>query len=269
MYKLIALDMDGTLLNSNKNISKENLTAIKNAKKLGVKIVLSTGRPLEGIKKYLNKLNLINDEDYSVVYNGAIVQNNKTGKLLCKKLLSIDDVAYLYDLSKKLNIHIHTLTPELCITPKSGKYTELECELNNIPLKVMDFHALNKELEIVKIVFADEPSLISKIMNKIPDEALSKYTVVRSAPFFLEFLNKKANKGSGVEVITESLNIDKNHVICVGDAGNDMHMIELAGLGVAMENAFPEVKKIADYITLTNDNHGVAHVINKFILSHK
>lgn len=84
MYKLLALDMDGTLLNENKTISKENFQAIQNAKERGVKVVLATGRPLKGIEKYLNQLNLITENDYAVAFNGAVIQNTKTGKILSK-----------------------------------------------------------------------------------------------------------------------------------------------------------------------------------------
>ncbi|WP_125154042.1 sugar-phosphatase [Clostridium rectalis] len=269
MYKLIALDMDGTLLNSKKNISNSNLTAIKNAKKIGSKVVLATGRPLKGIKKYLKELDLINTEDYCVVFNGAVVQNVKTEEILCKKLLTINDVKNIYDISKDLNIHLHLLTLDSCITPKIGKYTQLESDLNHIPLQIKDFNKLDKNLEVVKVIFADEPDTITKSIEKLPKELFKKFTIVRSAPYFLEFLNKDVNKGTGVQLLAKNLHIPKHNIICVGDAGNDIHMIKYAGLGVAMGNAFPEVKNIADYITLTNDNDGVAHVINKFILNNE
>ena len=89
----------------------------------------------------------------------------------------------------------------------------------------------------------------------------------RSAPFFLEFLNKNSNKGAGVRMVAEYLGLTADQVICMGDAGNDHHMIEYAGLGIAMGNAMEETKALADYVTDTNDNHGVAAAIEKFILN--
>ncbi|MCY6371118.1 sugar-phosphatase [Clostridium ganghwense] len=266
MYKLIALDMDGTLLKEDKSISEENYIAIKKAKEKGVKVVLSTGRPQKGIEKYLKELNLLSDEDYCVTYNGSVIQNTGTNEILYKKLLTCEDAHYLYDLSKKLDINIHALTTTSCIAPKLTKYTELEVTMNGINFEEVDFATLTDSTPIVKIMLIDEPEKLSEAIEKLPEEVYEKYTVVRSAPFFLEFLDKTVNKGAGVKALAESLGINQNEVICMGDAGNDLHMIKYAGLGVAMGNAFLEVKKAADYITYTNEDDGVAHVINKFIL---
>jgi Cof subfamily protein (haloacid dehalogenase superfamily) len=266
MYKLVALDMDGTLLNKDKTISRENFEAIQNARKKGVKVVLATGRPLKGIQKYLKELNLLSEDDFAIGFNGAVVQNTKTGKLIAKNLMTVDDVKYLYQISKQLNVNIHALTPNSCITPKFNKYSNVESTMNDIPLDIIDFDTLDSSTTIVKIMFIDEEPILSKVVENLPKEVYDNYTVVRSEPFYLEFLNKTVNKGYGVHVLAESLGIKQEEVICMGDAGNDVHMIEYAGLGVAMGNAFPEVKEIADYVTKTNEEHGVAHVIDKFIL---
>ncbi len=267
MYKLVALDMDGTLLNKNKTISKENFEAIENVRKKGVQVVLATGRPIKGIEKYLKELNLLTGNDYAVAFNGAVVQNTKTGEVLSKNLMSIDDLKYLYSLSKDLGVNIHALTLNTCITPKHSKYSQLESDMNGIPLDIVDFDSIDPNTTIVKIMFIDDESLLDTVIKKLPAEIYNQYTVVKSAPFFLEFINKKVNKGFGVEVLAKNLGIKKEEIICMGDAGNDIHMVEYAGLGVAMGNAFPELKEVANYVTKTNEENGVAHVINKFILN--
>lgn len=266
MYKLIALDMDGTLLREDKTISKETYRAIQRAKNKGVKVVLATGRPIDGIKRYLQELDLLNDNDYAIAYNGALVQNTKTKDIVAQTLMNLKDVDYLYKLSQELKVNIHALTEHTCITPKWSKYSQVEADINDIPLEFVDFNNLNKDTTIVKIMFIDEPNYLTEVMSKLPKEVYEKYSVLRSAPYFLEFLDKRVNKGYGVELLADKLGIKREEVICIGDAGNDLHMIKFAGLGVAMGNAFPEVKEAADYITLTNEDHGVAHVIDKFIL---
>ncbi|MBZ4663119.1 MAG: sugar-phosphatase [Caloramator sp.] len=266
MYKLIALDMDGTLLNENKEISKSNLEAIQFARRKGIKIVLATGRPTKGIEKYLKELSLIDENEYAVSYNGAIVQEVKSGKIIAQNVMSLDDLKQLYNLSKELNVNIHALTPNSCITPKINQYSELEATMNNIPLEIVDFDAIDKNTTIVKIMFVDPEEKLNKVIESLPKELYDKYTIVRSAPFFLEFLNNKVNKGFGVRLLAEKLGIKPSEIICIGDAENDIHMIEYAGLGIAMGNAFPEVKKKADYVTKTNEEDGVAHVIKKFVL---
>jgi Cof subfamily protein (haloacid dehalogenase superfamily) len=267
MYKLIAIDMDGTLLNEDKKISETNFRAIQRAKNAGVKIVLATGRPLNGIKNYLQHLSLTSDEDYAVVYGGAVVQNIKSEKYLANNPLEMSDWDYLFKLSKVLKVNIHMLTSNACITPKNNKYSNIEANMNDIPLIIDNQIDIEDNLEPIKIMFIDDPVILSKAIENLPDEVYEKFTVVKSAPFFLEFLNAKANKGTGVEALAQKLNIEQKEVICIGDAGNDIHMVEYAGLGVAMENAFPELKKVANYITLSNENDGVAHVIDRFIFN--
>lgn len=267
MYKLIAIDMDGTLLKGDKTISEENYSAIQKAKKSGVKIVLATGRPLNGIRKYLDHLNLINEDDYAVTYGGAVVQNTKSEKFISRDILELNDWNYLFSLSQKLKVNIHVLTETSCITPKYNKYSNQEATMNKIPLIIDNPTNMKENISLIKIMFIDEPEILEEVLKNLPKELYEKYTIVRSAPYFLEFLNLKANKGLGVETLAKSLNIKQEEIICIGDAGNDTHMVEYAGLGVAMENAFPELKKVADFITLSNENHGVAYVIDKFIFN--
>lgn len=269
MYKLIALDMDGTLLNDEKKISTANCEAIKLARENGVKVVLASGRPLVGFRKYLDQLDLISKEDYAVAFNGALVQSSEGGEIVSKATLNLDDYKYLYELSKELKVNIHALTETTVISPVDSKYTRLEAKMNGISSEIADVYDVPSDTTVVKVMFVDEPEIIEEIMNKIPEEVSDKYTIVRSAPFYLEFLHKSVNKGAGVAALAEMLNIKQEEVICIGDAGNDIHMIKYAGLGVAMGNAFPEVKRIASFITKTNEKDGVAHVINKFILKGK
>ena len=267
MYKLIALDMDGTLLNEEKQISSANYEAIQKARESGVKVVLASGRPLVGFKRYLEELNLVSENDYAVAFNGALVQSSEGNEIVSKTTLTLEDYKYLYELSKELKVNIHALTEEGVISPKDSKYTRLEAEMNDISSEIIDVCDVTEDTTIVKVMFIDEPDLIEEIIEKIPENLKEKYTIVRSAPFFLEFLHKSVNKGVGVAALAEKLNIKPEEVICIGDAGNDIHMIKYAGLGVAMGNAFPEVKRVANFITKTNEQDGVAHIINKFILN--
>lgn len=267
MYKLIALDMDGTLLKNDKTISKENFDALQKARENNIKIVLATGRPIKGIEKYLKELNLLSEDEYAVTFNGALVKTTKGDHIIAKTLMNLEDLDYLYKLSKNLEVNIHAHTNEECITPKSSKYSILEADLNSIPLTEVNFDTIDKNTIIVKIMFIDEPKILDKALKAIPVELYEKYTIVRSAPYFLEFLNKESNKGTGVKLLSEKLGIKREEIICAGDADNDKHMIEYAGLGVAMANADDSIKKIADFVTKSNEENGIAYVINKFIFN--
>lgn len=269
MYKLIALDIDGTLLNSEKKVTQEVFDAIQNAKEKGVKVVLSTGRPLPGVQTLLKELKLNDEENYVVTFNGGLVQEITSQDVISNIEMSHKDFDYIYnELAKKHDIKIHINTPDSLVVPYAEvpKYSVHESTLNNIPVICMDEKEINSDLTFCKVMLVDEPEVIENIITKIPQEFHDKYTIVRSAPFFLEFLNKKVNKGSGLQALCDKLGIDPSEVIAVGDEENDRHMIEFAGLGVAMGNARDSIKEIANHVTETNNNHGVAKVISDFIL---
>lgn len=266
MYKLIAIDMDGTLLKEDKTISRETFKAIEKATDKGIKVILATGRPLEGIKPYLKKLNLMKDNDYALVFNGALVQNTSTDEIIVRNTLKGSDYKYLYEISKSLNVNIHAFSKEGCITPKLSKYTEVEGNINKIPITIKAVEDVDNDEYIMKVMMIDEPEILDKAINALPKELYEKYTVVRSTPYFLEFLNKSSNKGEGVKALANVLNIKREEVMCIGDAGNDLHMLEYAGLGVAMGNAYEEAKEVADFVTKTNEEDGVAYAITKFAL---
>lgn len=269
MYKLIAIDMDGTLLKHDKTMSEKTKEVIEKARVKGARVVLASGRPLEGLENYLEELGLTSDEDYVICYNGAIVQNVKTKQVIGRTILKGQDLIDLYALSKELGVNIHAFSKNGCVTPIMTTYSKLEGDINGISVHVINYDEIDPEEEIIKIMFVDEPETLQKAVDQLPKEVHEKYTVVRSAPYFLEFLNKEVNKGEGVSILAEHLNVDREEVMCFGDAGNDLHMIEFAGMGVAMGNAFPEVKEVANYITKSNEEDGVAYAIEKFVLANE
>lgn len=266
MYKLIAIDMDGTLLNEKKEISHRCKEDILKLKEKGISIVLATGRPFHGILPYIDELYLLDENDFMVTYNGALVQNVNADKVLKKSPLSLDSYKELYTVSKELDINIHALTENSVLTPKNNPYTHIESTINKIPTIEVPIEDIDNSTNIIKVMFIDDPKRIDTIIPLIPDWVEANYSILRSAPIFLEFLDKGVDKGVGVSLIAKQLGIEPKEVIAIGDAGNDIAMIQYAGLGVAMGNATDDVKSVADYITLTNEEDGVAHVIEKFML---
>jgi Cof subfamily protein (haloacid dehalogenase superfamily) len=266
MYKLIAVDMDGTLLNEKKEISNRSRKAIFQLKEAGKKVVLATGRPLNGVIRYIENLNLFDENDYVIAFNGALVQSTKTKHIIFNKPLSVKEYKELYTISQQLGVHIHALTDNSVLTPKNNPFTEIESNINQIPIIEGAVEEIEDSTIIIKVMFIDEPEKLDAAIPRIPNRISEKYTILRSAPYFLEFLDKSVNKGAGVSAVAKQLGFKREEVICVGDAGNDLAMIRFAGLGVAMGNAFDEIKSEADYITYTNEEDGVAHVIEKFML---
>lgn len=265
MYKLIAVDMDGTLLRRDDTISKKNKEVIRKVRDKGIKVVIASGRPIHGLERYLKELDFVAEDEYVMSYNGSIVQAVKTKEVIAKNMLKGKDLHRLYELAQKLEIDLHAFSMKGCITPKMSHYSQLEGKMNNIPVYEVDFKQIALDEEIIKIMYVGEPKEIDRVVSQLPEILYKDYNVVRSMPFFLEFLSKTSGKKTGIQILAERLDVAPHEVMCIGDAGNDVEMLQYAGLGIAMGNAFEEVKQIADYITKTNEEDGVAYAIEKFV----
>jgi Cof subfamily protein (haloacid dehalogenase superfamily) len=267
MYKLVVLDMDGTLLNSQKEITERVRKAINAAKASGVKVVLASGRPTNGMLPALAALGLTTFDDYMLSCNASLTLNAGSKEVIRSEFLTGQDARDLYHLAVKLGVNTHAYSAKLgLITPKISKYTEHEASINQIEINICDFTTLDPLEEMLKIMMIDEAEVLTAAINRLPDTLQEKYSMAQSAPFFYEFMSKKSGKSNGVAALAAYLGFTHEEVICVGDAGNDLEMIQYAGLGIAMANASDDVKAVADYITLSNDQDGVALILEKFVL---
>ena len=265
--KLVAVDIDGTLVNNKREITKEVHDAVQEAKAAGVKVVIATGRPIAGVATLLDELELREPGNYVVTFNGALVQDTATGEDLLKDTLSYEDYLDIEFLSRKLGVHMHAITKEGIFTANRniGTYTVHESQLVNMPI----FYRTPDEMrgrEIVKTMFIDEPEFLDQVIERIPEEFYERFTIVKSAPFYLEILQKTANKGTAITHLAEKLGLSKDQTMAIGDQENDRAMLEVVGNPVVMENGTAELKKIAKYVTKSNEESGVAHAIRTWVL---
>ncbi|MCL2893703.1 sugar-phosphatase [Brenneria tiliae] len=267
--KLIAIDMDGTLLTPQNQISPAVKAAIAAAREKGVQVVLATGRPFIGVERYLQELDLQQEGCYCVTNNGALVQRTVNGDVVEQATLSFDDYLYLEALSRKLQVHFHALDFNFLYTANKdiSAYTVHEAHLTGMPLKYRTVEEMDRSLTFPKVMMIDEPSLLDRAISQIPPQAYERYTILKSAEYYLEILNKRGNKGQGVKMLAEHLNIPRESVMTLGDQENDLAMIDYAGLGVAMGNAIDTVKAASQFVTKTNMEDGVAYAIEKFVLN--
>ena len=268
MYKLVALDIDGTLLNSQKQLTSRVCAAIKSAKQQGVKVVLASGRPLEGMLATAKILGLDGINDFILPFNGSLIIKPVSKEILHSAILTGKDAIKLKQLADNLGVNILAFSPTRgLITPKHNTYTDYEAKLNNIEYSIVDFNQLEPDEAILKVMMIDEPELLSQAIAQLPNSLKMQYSMARSLPFFYEFMNPDSNKGMGMKALANHLNLTADEIICVGDAENDLQMIQFAGLGVAMENASAQLKASANYICASNDQDGVAEVFEKFVLN--
>ena len=266
MIKLVTIDLDGTLFDDKKNISIENINAIKKARENGTYIVIATGRPLNGVINTLNTLGLNTIDDYVICYNGAKIFNVGTNETIFSSTILGSDVKILYNeaINNKLNYHAFNINDEL-LTIKHNPYTLVESTINKIVDQEYDFTKTLDDDKFIKAMIVDSEENINKITPIMKKKYQDKYSVVRSSKIFLEFLNKKTNKGLALLELKKYLNIKDDETMAIGDADNDIPMIKCAHIGVAMENAFKEVFTYANFITKSNEESGVAYAINKYI----
>jgi Cof subfamily protein (haloacid dehalogenase superfamily) len=264
-YKLIAVDVDGTLLNSDGNISEVTKKAVKLGIEKGLIFTISTGRPIQGVEPLIKKLELDCDLPF-ITYNGAMVVLGKSREILYDQRLSSIDAYQIMSLGKKYDVTIAVWKDNKLyiseINERSAKYKEIA---KVEPLLIKDENEIIKD-GVTKILWYGETEQIQVLEKEVGKYLSSNINIHTSRPMFLEFVDKNASKAIAMEKIGEHFGINQSEMIAVGDGSNDLSMIEYAGLGVAMANAKQSVKDMADFITLSNDEDGVAHVINKFVL---
>lgn len=270
MYKLIASDLDGTLVTDDKNLTDRTIEDVKKALKKNIKIMISSARAFYRLERYIDELDLMREGQYTICFNGAMIIENITGKVLYSKNLDKHEVNGLISLGKQLNIpimlysksaHRAEAIPEVIQKNKNSKGMNLEIKNFN----EIDFD--KEENYIYKIVFMDKPEKIIEIRKKLPKEIIDKYEVTSSVPEYIEFVKKGIKKSEAIKFIMDKCKIKQEEVIAIGDGENDVEMLRFAGLGVAMDNADNYVKENADYITTSNNDDGVGKVIERFILN--
>lgn len=263
--KLIAIDIDGTLLNEKNELAEETISTIKEARQQGIKVVLCTGRPLSGVSPYLKSLGISGDDEYVITFNGAMAQT-VSGKVLNHHTLSSDDFIDIEAEARKLGSNFQIETSDFIYTPNKdiSIYTIYESYLVTMPIRYREVSEMPKDLTISKAMFVDHEEVISAIKDKVISRLGNRYYVVQSEPFFIEIMNKEASKGSALDSLANQLGLSSENVMAIGDQGNDLSMIQYAGLGVAMGNAIPEIKEVAQFETKTNAENGVAYAIQQY-----
>lgn len=269
MIKLIAIDIDGTLINSKHEITPRVHAALTKAKEQGVYVVLCTGRPLPGVQRYLQELSLINDRDFVITYNGSLVQRTGTGESLVRFGLTMDDLKQIDDYYQQYGVNYHIIDEKniYVTTPKIGKYTYMERDLVGMPIVQKTIKEFEPTASFSKMMFVDEPEILDHLATKLSDSFTETHNIVRSMPVYLEVVHQQASKGHAVSKLAEYLGLDASEVMCIGDQGNDKDMIEYAGMGVAMGNAIDEIKELANFITTTCDEDGVAVAVETHVLN--
>lgn len=265
MIKLAAIDMDGTLLSSDHTISEVNRKALRLASEKGVKVVLCSGRTIHNLLEFAEDLGIDGEDDYVVGYNGAGALRIRDRKFVyenCMTGLEAKRISEICD-GVDANYTIHTFYESM--TPRDNPHSALESGLNNVPLYIRHPRELGDQDVVTKVLVLDDEEVLDRYAGVILDALSRDYHIVRTMPIYLEILRKNVSKFSGTMAVAELHGIEREEILAIGDAPNDLEIIRGAGIGVAMGNAQASIQKEADFVTLINDEHGVAYALNRFL----
>lgn len=264
-YKMIALDLDGTLNNDEKKITPKTKEALIAVQKKGVKVVLASGRPTSGLKRESDALELEKYNGILLSYNGGKVVDATTKEVIYEKSLPNETAVRLlkhmedFEVSPIVDNGKHYYT-----TSKDEFMIEFESRLNNLGIKEVENVADAVDFNPVKVLIAAPKEYLVPASEKIMEPFKKELSFVQSTPFYLEATMKGINKASSLQAVCDKLNISPDEIMAFGDEHNDLTMIEFAGLGVAMGNACAKLKEVADEVTLSNNDDGIAHTLNKY-----
>ena len=268
MIKVIALDMDGTLLNSKKELLEETKQYFKEFHTKGTEtlLVLCTGRPETGIRPYLKDLGYLEENHYIISQNGANIYESQTGKRVMDAFVDSKAIQKWIELGKTHGISVMGAGVDYYYSfdEDPTEWMEFDVKIVNGSIK-----RITKEeslsTDFYKLLLLGDVEQLNEFETIIPKEWRDEFYVVRSQKYLVEVLRKGVNKAFGLEKLAAALNIEPSEIASIGDAANDIEMLEYSGLAIAMGNASEEVKAIADIVTDTNENNGVIKAIDRLI----
>lgn len=264
--KALVLDIDGTLTNSKKEITPATKDAIQNILEQGHKVVLASGRPAYGMRRYADELELKRYGGYLLSHNGARVLDYHTGKVIFQRALPLELLPDLYEFAAENGCGLATHSENTVISAFSpDTYVSLEARINGMPVQKAAQFAEYVDFDIYKCFMTADGEKAAILEKKLQEICGTRASVYRSETFFIEIVPKGVDKGDSLARLMDNIGIDRENVVCCGDGFNDISMIRYAGVGVAMGNAQIPVKEAADYVTAGNDEDGLVQVIRRFI----
>lgn len=268
---MLVLDLDGTLTNSDKIITPKTKEALMEAQEKGKIVVLASGRTPYGIMSLTKELQMKKYGGYMLPFNGGLIIDCRTGREVFSRMLPVESNRKIISLAAAYSVNLVTYQGQnAIITNPRCPHSLFEARNNHLSVHVMEDIDEMKEyvdFPVPKFLLCGDGDYLGQIEPLVRDFMGKGFSVYRSDPFFLEVLPEGVDKAHSVERLLKITEVRREQVIACGDAYNDISMIQFAGLGVAMENALPPVKEAADWITLSNDEDGVACVVKKFMLS--
>ncbi len=266
-YEILALDIDGTITDSNRELPEAVRQGLIDIQKAGKKIVLATGRADSGVASLIKELEMDKYGSFVATYNGAKLRQCDTNEIISNQTFPHEMIRPVLEVIRCYpDVDLSTVTTDAMYSGiKPNKYTELESGICGFPITRLQDMPSEITFPVNAFLGTGEPSTLVKVCEQLNMIFSSVLDIYLSDPYFLEIMPKDIDKANSLQILCDHLGLTSENVIACGDGQNDISMIQFAGLGVAMGNASDKVKNSADYVTLTNDEYGVLHVIEKFM----
>lgn len=267
-YKLLVLDLDGTLTNAKKEITPRNREMLIRAQEQGTRLVLASGRPTYGIVPLANELQMNRFGGYILAYNGGEIIDWESRETVYHQVLADAVIPYLYTCAHQNGLAILSYNDESIVTESPhDPYVEKEAFLNKMPVRPTTDFLGELRLPVPKCLIVGNPARLIAVESEISLHLQGQISVYRSEPYFLELVPLGIDKAQSLAILLQKLNLTREEMIAIGDGYNDLSMIKFAGMGIAMANAQEPVKQAADYITLSNEEDGVAAAVERFLFT--
>lgn len=256
--------MDGTLLNDELEMTPGTIEAIQKAVEKGTTVTIATGRMYASARQFAKQLKI---NVPLITYQGALIQDTENEQVVYERLISPDVSRRLIEIAEERDVHLQVYQNDILYGAIENERLITYAEKTKVPYKVeADLRKLATK-GFTKAIYIGDPDYLEGMQEDLKEIFGDSAHITKSTPYFLEVTHPEANKGAALRHLAEVLGVDMSETIGIGDNYNDTELLEAAGLGVAMENAVDAIKNKADFVTLSNNDEGVKHVIEKFVLA--
>lgn len=267
-YKLIVLDVDGTMLNSNREMTKRTVQTLRRVQQMGIKVALASGRPTYGILPLARRIDLDVYEGYIISYNGAQVMEAKDGQIIFERRIDPQMVPYIEKKARKMGLTMAYYDGNEVVSDDiSNPHVADEAQMNGMSLRQDEMISVGMDdwpSEIMLV--SDDEQALNSLEQHMQRHLAGVMDTIHSNPYYLEIVGYQVGKSYAMSALVQKMGIQMSEVLAIGDGAADINMIQMAGTGVAMGNATEGVRRCADFTTLSNDEDGAAVAIERAIV---
>lgn len=267
-YKLIVLDVDGTMLNSNREVTKRTMQTLRRVQQMGIKVALASGRPTYGILPLARQIDLDVYEGYIISYNGAQVMEAKDGQIIFERRIDPQMVPYIEKKARKMGLTMAYYDGNEVVSDDiSNPHVVDEAQMNGMSLRQDEMISVGMDdwpSEIMLV--SDDEQALNSLEEHMQRHLAGVMDTIHSNPYYLEIVGYQVGKSYAMSALVQKMGIQMSEVLAIGDGAADINMLQMAGTGVAMGNATEGVRRCADFTTLSNDEDGAAVAIERAIV---